>query len=313
VIAAFALSAAVSVILTPLVARFAARCGAVDRPDERRTHKAPTPTWGGLAIYAGFWVTVLVFAWPPSRTALALLAASAVLLALSLVDDRRKLSPILRLGVHFALAALLWWGGRFRIYGFEWPFGGPGDHYVRLGDWSLPLTVLWIVLLINAMNWLDGLDGLAGGVGAIAATTLAVLAYGMGWREVGLMGAALAGSALGFLRYNVKPARIFMGDTGAMFLGLALGCMAVVGPLKVATSVTILPVLALGVPIYDVLTTMARRLLGRQPLHQPDRQHVHHRLLGRGWSEDVVVIVLWIITGALGVLALLLLRWLGRI
>jgi UDP-GlcNAc:undecaprenyl-phosphate GlcNAc-1-phosphate transferase len=151
-------------------------------------------------------------------------------------------------------------------------------------------------------------------VGASAATTLSVLAWGLGWREVSLMGAALAGAALGFLRYNVKPARIFMGDTGAMFLGLVLGCMAVVGPLKVATTVTLVgPLLALGVPIYDVITTLGRRLLGRQPVHKADRQHLHHRLLSRGWSDSVVVLALWVSTGTLGVAALLMLRLLGRI
>jgi UDP-GlcNAc:undecaprenyl-phosphate GlcNAc-1-phosphate transferase len=290
------------------------RCGAVDRPDERRTHKAPTPTWGGLAIFAGFWTAVLILAWPLSRALLALLAASTVLVVVSLIDDRRGLSPLLRLGIHFVLAILLCRFGDVRIYGFEWPFGAAGAHYVRLGDASVPITVLWIVLIINAMNWLDGMDGLAGGVAAIAATTLAVLAYGMGWHDVGVMGAALAGGAFGFLRYNVKPARIFMGDTGAMFLGMALACMAVIGPLKVATSVTVLgPVLALGVPLYDVVTTVARRMVGRKAPYEGDRQHVHHRLLGRGWSEDVVVVVLWIITGALSVLALMLLRGLGRI
>ena len=311
-IAAFAIGAAVALVLTPLAGRLAVRCDAVDRPDERRTHRTPTPTWGGLAIFAGFWASVLIMAWPPSLAVSALLPASIVLVGVSMVDDRRGLSPLLRLGVHFVLAAFLWWVGRIRIYGFEWPFGDA--HYVRLGDWSLPVTVMWIVLITNAMNWLDGIDGLAGGVAAIAATTLAVLAYGLGWREVGLMGAGLAGGALGFLRYNVKPARIFMGDTGAMFLGMALACIAVVGPLKVATSVTVLgPVLALGVPIYDVFTTMTRRMLGRRAVHHPDREHVHHRLLGRGWSEDVVVLVLWVTTGALGVVALLLLRGLGRI
>ena len=314
VIAAFAVGAAVSLILTPWVGRLAVRCGAVDSPDERRTHKAPTPTWGGLAIFAGFWISVLALAWPLSLPVVALLAASIILVAVSLVDDRRGLSPLLRLGVHLGLAAALWRFGGIRIYGFGLPLGGAGAHYVQLGDWSLPVTVLWIVLIVNAINWLDGMDGLAGGVAAIAAITLAVLASGMGWREVGIMGAGLAGAAVGFLRYNVKPARIFMGDTGAMFLGLVLACMAVVGPLKVATSVTILgPVLALGVPIYDVFTTMTRRMLGRKAPHMGDRQHVHHRLLGRGWSEDVVVLVLWAITGALGVVALLALRGLGRI
>jgi UDP-GlcNAc:undecaprenyl-phosphate GlcNAc-1-phosphate transferase len=311
VIAAFAVGALVSLILTPGVGRLAVRCGAVDRPDERRTHRAPTPTWGGLAIFAGFWASVLVLAWPLSLPVVALLAASIILVAVSVVDDWRGLPPLLRLGLHFALAAALWLFGGIRVYGFEWPVSGA---YVQLGHWSLPVTVVWIVLIVNAINWLDGMDGLAGGVAAIAAATLAVLSARMGWRETAVMGAALGGAALGFLRYNVRPARIFMGDTGAMFLGLVLACMSAIGPLKVATSVTVLiPLLVLGVPIYDVFTTLTRRMLGRKAPHVADRQHVHHRLLGRGWSEDMVVIVLWVTTGALGLVAVLALRLLGRI
>ena len=308
--AAFLLSAVLSLALTPLVARLARHCGAVDHPDERRTHKAPMPTCGGLAIFAAFWVSLLIRDWPPSPPVLALLAASTVLAGVSFLDDLYGVSPLLRLGVQLVLAAALWQVGGIRISGFTWPFGHAGPHYVTLGGASLALTVLWIVLITNAMNWLDGMDGLAGGVAAVAATTLAMLAGGLGWREVALMGAALAGAALGFLRYNVKPARIFMGDTGAMFLGLILACTAVMGPLKTATSFTVLgPLLALGVPIYDVVSTMARRMLGRHPVHLGDRQHLHHRLLGRGWSEDIVVLVLWMIAGALGVVAL----FLGRI
>lgn len=313
-IVAFIVSAAVSLALTPFVGRLAVACGAVDHPDERRLHRAPTPTWGGLAILAGFWIAVIPSTWPPSERLFWLLGASIALAAVSLLDDRRGLPPLLRLAIHVGLAVMLWQFGGLRIYGFEWPFGQNSPAYVSLGKWSLPVTVLWIVLIVNAMNWLDGMDGLAGGVAAIAAVTLALLASGMGWRETAIMGAALAGAAIGFLRYNVKPALIFMGDTGAMFLGLVLGSMAVMGPLKVATSITVFgPVLALGVPIYDVVTTISRRILGRKAPYHGDRQHVHHRLLGRGWSEDVVVVALWVVTGVLGVSALVLLRALGRI
>ncbi|MGQ9732216.1 MAG: glycosyltransferase family 4 protein [Candidatus Zipacnadales bacterium] len=298
------LGAAVSFLLTPLVGRLAVRCGAVDHPDERRQHRHPTPTWGGLAIAAGFWTAVLTGSWPPNLPTVALLLASGVLLIVSAVDDQRGLPPLLRLTVHVLLSVLLWQFGGIRIYSISWPFS---SAYLTLGKASLPLTVCWIVLIVNAMNWLDGMDGLSAGVGAVSSATLGVIAWAMGWREVALMGFALAGAALGFLRYNVQPASIFMGDTGAMFLGLVLACIAVIGPLKVATTVTVLgPVLALGVPIYDVITTLLRRLLDRRPLHLGDRQHIHYRLLGRGWSESRVVLVLWIVTGTLGVVALLI-------
>ncbi len=298
----------VAVILTPLVGRLAERYGAVDHPDERHAHARSTPTCGGIAIFAAFWVTLLVLGHPLSRSGIALLIASSVLLVISVADDVRGLSPVLRLAGQVALAGGLWWLGDVRVAGVTIPWGADGPHYWHFGAWSLLPTVAWIVLIINALNWLDGLDGLAAGVAAIAATTLAVVARGMGGTEVSIMGAALAGATLGFLGYNVKPARIFMGDAGAMFLGLVLACTAVTGTLKTTTTVTVMGavVLVLGVPIYDVVSTSLRRLWGGKPVHIADRQHVHHRLLGRGWSEGKVVIVLWVVAGLFSLLALYL-------
>ncbi|HJN16368.1 MAG TPA: MraY family glycosyltransferase [Armatimonadota bacterium] len=302
-------AAAVSLVLTPVAGWFAARIGAVDEPDERRAHERPTPSCGGIAIFIGFWIAVAATTWPLPRPMLALFVASSVLLIVSVIDDARGLSPILRLVVHFGLAAGLWWLGGIRIEGVTWPFGSEGPHYVALGVWSLPLTVLWIAVIVNALNWLDGMDGLAAGTAAIAAVPLTVLAFHMDSPNVACMGAALCGASVGFVRYNVKPARIFMGDAGAMFLGLILACMAVMGtPLKGAAVAMLAPVVVLGVPIYDVLSTMTKRLLSGKPVHIGDRGHVHHRLLGRGWSEDVVVLVLWMATALLGVVAMYLLR-----
>ena len=298
-----------ALVLTPLAGRFAMRIGAVDQPDERRAHERPTPSCGGIAIFAGFWLAVAVTAWPLPRPMVALFIASSVLLIVSVIDDVRGLSPILRLALHFVLAGALWAFGDIRVEGVTWPFGPEGAHYVALGGLSLPVTVLWIVVVINALNWLDGMDGLAGGTAAIASVPLTLLALHMGSNHVAVMGAALCGASLGFLRYNVRPAKIFMGDAGAMFLGLVLACMAVMGtPFKTATLAMLAPVVLLGVPIYDVVSTMAKRALSGKPVHIADRMHVHHRLLGRGWSEDVVVLVLWLTTAALGLLAMLLLR-----
>lgn len=306
-IAAPIVAIAVALILTPVVGRLAKRYGAVDHPDERRAHARPTPTCGGVAVFVAFWVSLVALGWPLSKGALALLVASGTLLVISVIDDVRGLSPIWRLGAQVLLAVGLWWLGDVRVAGVTIPWGGDGPRYWHFGNWSLLPTVAWLVLIINALNWLDGLDGLAAGVAAIAATTLAVIARGMGGTEVSLMAAALAGATLGFLGYNVRPARIFMGDAGAMFLGLALGCMAVSGTLKTATVVTVIvPLLVLGVPIYDVISTSVRRALGRRPVHIADRQHVHHRLLSRGWSEGKVVMVLWVAAGLLSLLALYL-------
>lgn len=317
-IAAFLIAGVTSILLTPLVGRLAQRLGAIVQPDARRAHERPTPTGGGIAIYVGFWLGLLIVGWPPSWSTLVLLVASALLLVVSFIDDVRRLSPLLRLAVHLFVAVFVWagfpsggwpWPGGIAIHGLTWPLHSGGGTYLALGKWSLLLTLVWIVLIINSMNWLDGLDGLAGGVGAIAAITLALLARARGAFEVSIMGAALAGAALGFLRYNVKPARIFMGDSGAMFLGLALACMSIMGTLKGPTLVAIAgPLLILGVPIYDAVSTIIRRLRQRRPLHVADREHVHHRLLSRGWSEERVVMVLWLVSGALSTAALILVR-----
>ncbi len=310
-LAAFAIAGLASLVLTPLIERLAPRWGAVAHPDARRAHERPTPTCGGIAIYLGFWLGLLVLGWPPSWSTLVLLTASAALLIVSVIDDIRSLSPILRLVIHFAVAAFVWvgfpagggaWLGGIRIHGVTWPLHSGGTSYLAFGRASLPLTVFWIVFVINAMNWLDGLDGLAGGVGAIAATTLALLARQMGFLDVAIMGGALAGAALGFLRYNVKPARIFMGDAGAMFLGLTLASMSVMGTLKIPTLIAI--VFALGVPIYDTVSTIVRRIREKRPPHIADRGHLHHRLLERGWSDEKVVMVLWLVAGALSLAAL---------
>lgn len=302
-------AAAAALVLTPVVGRLARKYGAVDHPDERHAHQHPTPTCGGVAIFVAFWIALIVLTWPPTGTVLALLAASTFLLAVSIADDLRGLSWAFRLTAQVALAVGLWWVGGVRIAGVTWPFGSDGPQYLDLGNASLPLTVAWIVVIVNALNWLDGLDGLAAGVAAIEATALCVMAWGMGAVEVGVVGGALAGAALGFLPYNVKPARIFMGDSGSMFLGLVLACMAVAGTFKAATAVTIMgTLLVMGVPLYDVVSTSIKRILGGKPVHAADRQHLHHRLLGRGWSEERVVMVLWGVAGMLSVVAFVMLR-----
>jgi len=308
-IATFGAATVAAILLTPLVGLLATRAGAVDHPDQRRAHQRPTPSWGGIAIFAGFWLDVGIFCWPPTPTVVALFIASLGLLAVSLIDDVRGLSPLLRLGVHFLIAAGLWVFGGVRVLSIGVPFVAGGTYEVSLGLLSFPITVFWIGLVINALNWSDGMDGLAAGTGAVASVALAVLAVSLQAPLLACMGLALAGACLGFLCFNVKPARIFMGDAGAMFLGLKLACIAVLGTNESpAPAAACVPIFALGVPLYDVLTTMIRRVRAGRPVHHADREHVHHRLLDRGWREDAVVMSLWCITGLLSVLALVLFR-----
>jgi len=300
-----------ALLLTPVAAGLARRVGAVDQPRDRHTHRLPTPTLGGLAIFAAFWLAMLALRpWVAGEglAVLGLLSGAALLVAVSVVDDLRGVSPALRIVVQAAAAALAWALG-VRIEGLTQPLS-PGPVTLAIGPMlSLPLTVVWIVVVVNAINWLDGLDGLAAGVAAIAGATIAFVAWRHGQVLAGVVGVAVAGSCLGFLRYNFSPARIFMGDTGAMFLGFALACAAVLGLVKTTAAVAIaapVPLLVLGVPLYDFLSTIVKRLRARQPIYSADRQHLHHRLQDLGWSDRTVVLVIWGVEGALCAIAVAL-------
>lgn len=299
------LALVIALLLTPLWQRYAGRCGAIDCPVARSSHQRPTPTCGGFAIYAAFWVTVLVCHWPLEGYMRWILVGSALLLVVCFVDDTRGLHPAPRLLAQFLVAGIAWYGG-VRVIQVTNPLAELfGPQYLFLGWASAPLTIFWIVFIINAVNWLDGLDGLAAGVSAIAAVTLAVVAKLAGQAQVAVAAAALAGGALGFLRYNFNPARIFMGDVGAMFLGYILACLSVVGAVKVPTGLmVIVPLLLLGLPIYDSTSTILKRALAGRPIYFPDRTHLHHRLLDQGLSTRETVVLMYGITGLLCAIAL---------
>lgn len=294
-----------SLALTPLVRRWGARAGVLDRPVSRSSHSQPIPTCGGFAIFGAFWLTTLILHWPPSQVTIGILVGSIILAAVCFVDDTRGLHPLPRLVAQLAVATLTYaWG--IRVAGVSNPLSAfIGPDYLYLGAWSGPLTVLWIVFIVNAVNWLDGIDGLAAGVSGIAAITLAGVAAFGGRADIAIPAAALAGGALGFLRYNFSPANIFMGDVGAMFLGYILASLAVMGAVKGPTAlVLVVPVLVLGLPIYDSASTILKRLWARRPIYQPDRAHLHHRLLDRGLSVRETVLVMYGITGLLCMIAL---------
>jgi UDP-GlcNAc:undecaprenyl-phosphate GlcNAc-1-phosphate transferase len=238
-----------------------------------------------------------------------MLAGSLVLLVVCLLDDIKNLSPVLRLGAQFVVALIAFHGG-VQVHGLTNPLSAIGPyHYIALGWWSAPLTIIWIMAITNAMNWLDGLDGLVAGVAALAGLTIMIGAATTGIPLVALAAGALAGACLGFLPFNFNPARIFMGDTGAMFLGYMLACIAVIGPFKSATAIAVfVPLLVLGVPIFDTVTGIARRLAaGKSPL-APDRGHIHHRLIDRGLSVRQAVLAIYLVTAVLCFVAIMLWR-----
>jgi UDP-GlcNAc:undecaprenyl-phosphate GlcNAc-1-phosphate transferase len=302
-----------TVVLVPPVRLAAIKLGMVVPPGGRHAHSVPTPTAGGVAVFLAVWLGVTVGTsalglWPWSAQLRGIFLGSLLLLLLCVTDDAWGL-PVLPRLLGQILVALIAWEHHVRIVGLSHPVYVHGAGIVPIGWLSLPLTVIWIVFFINAVNWLDGLDGLASGVIGIAALTLAVMAltgvHGPLMLATGLMAAALAAGCGGFLCYNFNPARIFMGDSGSMFLGYMIACVSVLGAYKVPTLMALAaPVLVLGVPIYEAVSTVVRRTLHHQPIYSADRGHLHHRLLDRGLSVRQTVLAIYALTAALCLLAL---------
>ncbi len=261
-------------------------------------------------IFGGVWLTTIAFVgWPLPHEFVGLLVASSLLVLLNVYDDLHGLPPLGRITVQVVLGIVAFvWGVRIEgISNFYGLFGA--DAWVDLGNLSGPVTVFWIVLVTNALNWLDGIDGLAAGVAGISAVALAVMAtfspaLGL-FPTVAVCAAALAGACAGFLRYNFSPARVFMGDTGAMFIGFMLACLSVLGAFKVPTAGAVfLPLLVLGVPLYDSTTAIAGRIMnGKSPLIG-DRTHIHHRLVDRGLTVPQAALVIYGFSGILCLVAL---------
>lgn len=299
-----------TVILVPVVRRVAVRLGVMAQPGGRHTHGQPTPVWGGIALFVAVWVALGLGLRPWDESLRGVLIGSAILFALCLTDDALGL-PVLPRLVGQILVALIAWVHGVQILGITSLAVWEGHlGYLHVGWLSAPLTVLWIVFMVNAVNWIDGLDGLAAGVIGIASVTLSVMGFSSGNLLVGTATAALAASCAGFLLYNFNPARIFMGDSGAMFLGYMVACLSVLGVFKsTALVAVVVPLLALGVPIYDTVSTMLGRLWRGQPVYYADRSHFHHRLLDRGLSVRQTVLVIYGLTAALCLVALGLWWW----
>lgn len=300
-IVAFSVALAASYLLTPHVKRLAIRLGALDKPDARKVHTQPIPRMGGLAIYAGFLLAVLASV-HVSRELFGLLLGGTVILAVGIIDDMKQLPAKVKLfGQILAACVPILFDVRI-----EWltnPFGG----MVYLEYLSIPLTILWIVGLTNTVNLIDGLDGLAAGVSTIASVTILMVSIQQSFWTVAILTAALAGSALGFLQHNFNPAKIFMGDTGSMFLGYMLAAVSVLGTVKSAATIAlVVPIVALGLPIMDTAFAIIRRFNSGKPIFKPDKGHLHHRLLAMGLTQKQVVLLMYFISSCLGVSAVLL-------
>ena len=320
--AAFLAALVVTLIATPFVKRLGWRAGAVAVPDARRKHPEPIAMWGGLAVFLGVLCAALLWRQPtlgdvrllaPSgnpndvnatfqtvRLTSTFLFTGFLMVVLGMIDDRYELSAARKLGGQILIVALLWYlGVRIRSI----PFTGGLQQFP---DWaSFLVTLIWIIGLVNAVNFIDGVDGLASGVCAIAAGSLClILLSTASWASAA--SAALCGACLGFLRYNFHPAKIFLGDTGSMLLGFWLATIAIASNAKAAAATTlILPLIVMGVPVFDTLWAIVRRSLARQAPWKADRGHIHHRLLARGLTPVKTVLVLYSISFALGASAVL--------
>jgi len=295
------LAAVLSLFVTPLVIKMARRLGAVDEPDQRKIHQRPMPRLGGLAVYLVFTAAVLLTQ-PLTTPLLGLLAGATIIVLLGVWDDVRGASPRLKLAVQL-LAALALIPFGFHVEFLTNPLGG----IIYLGWWGIPLTVFWVVAVTNALNLIDGLDGLAAGTALIASFTLAVVAFTVGNMAVVAVTLILAGAILGFLRYNFHPARVFLGDTGSMFLGFTLAALAIMGLTKGPTALSvIIPIVILGIPLTDTAFAVLRRYRNGRPIFYPDKGHLHHRLLGAGLTHRGAVLTMYGVNVVLGASAVLL-------
>lgn len=306
-VCAFALAMALSFMLTPVAKSFAFRVGAIDVPkDNRRMHKKPIPRLGGIAIFTAFFVSVICLTVDfIDNQVRGVLLGALIIVVLGVVDDVLALKPLIK-GIPqiFAVFLPVFFGVRIE----KLPNFLSGDAYV-----SLPLilqyviTMIWIMAILNAVNLIDGLDGLACGVSTIMSLCLAAIAYLLHDYVVCILATALAGACIGFLPYNLNPAKLFMGDTGAMFIGYTLGCLMVLGPFQVSDIITFaVPFLILGLPIFDMAFAAVRRILsGRSPF-SGDKKHLHHKLVAVGLSQRKAVAVLYSISAILGIIAVML-------
>ena len=283
------LAAAIVVLLTPAVGGMARLLGVVDEPGGRRVNRSTVPRLGGLALFFGTFVPALAFL-PLGSETKGLLLGMAVATTIGAIDDFRGLVWWEKLGGQIAAAAI---PTGFGIWVHRFTFPVIGVH--ALPEWvGIPLTILWIVAIMNMVNFLDGLDGLAAGVCAISGGTFCLIALSLGRPQPAILAAIVLGACLGFLRHNFYPARIFMGDSGAMLLGFTLGALAIQGLLKTAAVATLLfPLLVLAVPILDTSFVVAKRLKYGEPLHQADRYHLHHRFLNIGFSQRRAAVTMW--------------------
>ncbi|MEJ1295711.1 MraY family glycosyltransferase [Latilactobacillus sakei] len=284
----------VSAAITPLVRRLAFVLGAVDKPNARRVNKKAMPSMGGLAIFIAFNVGtfILLRGQFPTHELFSIFLAECIIIITGMIDDIKELSPKEKMLGILIVGLVIYFLAGVRMNILTIPLVGT----FKLGWLSFPITIFWILAITNAVNLIDGLDGLATGVSIIALFTMGVIAYfflAITNVSVSIMIFCLVAALIGFLPHNFHPAKIFLGDTGALFIGFMIAVLSLKG-LKNVTFITLLiPVIILGVPITDTVYAMLRRILNRKPISQADKHHLHHRLMQLGLSHRQTVLVIY--------------------
>jgi len=306
----FILTLILSAVLTPIIRKLSLKWKLFDYPAPRKVHKKPTPRLGGVAVFLSFLIVVkgyLIFA--PEKLSfvsekiigidknlLGVLLGAFILIVVGVYDDIKGMKPIVKLIFQFIAAAVV------ALFGIKiWWLSNPFGNQIQLGLWGPVFVILWIVLVTNVVNWLDGLDGLASGVSFIAAIFLFFLSMSptVNQPATALLCIILAASCLGFLPFNFNPAKIFLGDSGAMFLGFMIAIFAIISGGKIATASLIL-----GVPIFDAIWVILRRILKKKAPWIGDKKHLHHRFLEAGLGQKQAVLILYSVSAAFGFLAL---------
>ncbi len=302
----FSIAFFVSLASTPLVKTLAHKIGAIDIPDgKRRVHKSPIPRLGGLAIFLGFMCAVFAFVKIDTQVR-GILIGAVLIVAIGILDDVKQLKATVKLAVQI-IAAIIVVFHDVKIVALTVPSFIVDSGFLPLKWLSIPITILWIVAVTNAVNLIDGLDGLAVGVSSIATFSLFFIAILAGEPTVALLAAALAGGCLGFLPYNFNPAKIFMGDTGSTFLGFILSTICIQGLFKGYAIISfIIPFLILGLPLFDTSVAILRRIHNKKPIMGADRGHLHHKLIDMGFSQKQTVAILYVIAMLLGLSAVVL-------
>lgn len=296
-------AAFITALCTPLAIYIAPKIGAMDIPkDNRRVHNRPMPRFGGIAIFAGMMISWAIFA-GDARGIEGAMAGCAIIYVLGAIDDLKNIRPLVKFSGQ-TLAAIVAFALGLRITFITNYFSGGNMIF---GDVAcFIITVLWLVAITNAVNLIDGLDGLAAGIAAISALCLAYVAYIHGQYMSTIAMMVVAGAAIGFLPFNFNPAKIFMGDGGSQLLGFSIAAVSIMGAVKSATLVVVLiPAVVLGLPIFDTLMAIVRRTARHQSIGTADKEHLHHRILKAGFGQRRAVLLMYCVSGIMGIIAVL--------